>query len=289
MANTRRQSPEKVSADCPHCGYSQLESAIAKSTFCRKCGEHYSIEKLLAKEASSLEAPGLFDRFRRLISRETEREVLCFACQAPQVVSSAAESTQCPKCGSYIDLRDFKISGPFGRSIQTQGEVYIGPKGDATSQRILCGEARVEGKMRGQMICTGTIAVRVTGKLQGSMEGGTVVVEKKSDIEFVRPLKAKNVQIDGHVKGQIHCDGRVTINKKGVLEGTVYAKSIVVEKGGIFSGNLVIGEIAAVPEAAPAVAAEQPLSEGSKATPAPTADQEALVRERKAQRRARAL
>jgi cytoskeletal protein CcmA (bactofilin family) len=38
------------------------------------------------------------------------------------------------------------------------------------------------------------------------------------------------------------CDGRVTINKGGVLEGTVYAKAIAVEKGGIFSGELFIGQ-----------------------------------------------
>ena len=40
--------PEKISADCPHCGYSQLESALAKSTICRQCSQYFSIEKLLA-------------------------------------------------------------------------------------------------------------------------------------------------------------------------------------------------------------------------------------------------
>ena len=35
---------------------------------------------------------------------------------------------------------------------------------------------------------------------------------------------------------------RVVINKGGWLEGTVYARAITVEKGGVFSGELFIGQ-----------------------------------------------
>ncbi|RYD79598.1 MAG: polymer-forming cytoskeletal protein [Verrucomicrobiaceae bacterium] len=241
MANTRREPPEKISADCPHCGFSQLESAFAKSTFCRKCGEHYSIEKLLAKETGSLKAPGLFERLGKMISRETIREISCFSCAATQQVSSAAESSLCPKCGSYIDLRDFKITGPFGRSIQTQGEVSISSKGDLTSQRVLCGGARIEGKMRGQMVCTGDVAIRMQGPLIGGVEATTVVIEKKSDVDLGKPVQAQTVEINGKARGVVICAGRVTINKSGSLEGAIFARSIVIEKGGVFSGELHIG------------------------------------------------
>ena len=243
MANTRRQPPEKISADCPHCGFSQLEAALAKSTYCRKCGEYYSIEKLLAKEAGSLKAPSFFERIGKLVSRETTRDISCFSCGATQQVSSAAESTQCPKCSSYIDLRDFKISGAFGRSIQTQGDVVISSKGDVTSQRILCGGATIEGKMRGQMVCTGTVSVKAQDKVLGGIEAQKIVIEKRSQVEFSKPLKSPDIEIIGKVKASIQSEGRVTIQKKGWLEGTVHAKSIVVEKGGVFTGDLFIGQV----------------------------------------------
>jgi cytoskeletal protein CcmA (bactofilin family)/predicted RNA-binding Zn-ribbon protein involved in translation (DUF1610 family) len=242
VANTRRQPPEKISADCPHCGFSQLESAFAKSTFCRKCGEHYSIEKLLAKEAGSLSGPGFLERLSKMISRETVREISCFSCAATQQVSSAAESSLCPKCGSYIDLRDFKITGPFGRSIQTQGEVIISSKGDLTSQRVLCGGAHIEGKMRGQMVCTGTVGIRLQGQLLGAIESNKVVIERRSEVDLMKPLQAREVEINGKSTGVILCTGRVTINKHGSLQGVIHARSIVIEKGGIFSGELHIGE-----------------------------------------------
>jgi cytoskeletal protein CcmA (bactofilin family) len=242
VASNIPKQPEKISADCPHCGFSQLESAYAKSTFCRKCGEHFSIEKLLSKETTSLKGPSFFDKLSRLVSGEKIRHVACFSCGAKQQTSTEAQSTSCPSCGSYIDLRDFKIAGSFGRSIQTQGEVIITPKGDVTSGKIACGSAFVEGKMRGMLVCTGTVRVKVKGRFLGGVETQKLIVEKKSDVEFARPIKAQNLEIHGKVSARVMCDGQVTINKGATLEGTVYAKAISVEKGGIFSGELFIGQ-----------------------------------------------
>jgi cytoskeletal protein CcmA (bactofilin family) len=44
------------------------------------------------------------------------------------------------------------------------------------------------------------------------------------------------------MSGEIVADGMVTIRKNGTLEGNVTAKAINVEKGGVFSGQLVIGK-----------------------------------------------
>ena len=96
MASNVPKQPEKISADCPHCGFSQLESAYAKSTFCRKCGEHYSIEKLLLKETTSLKAPSLFERLSRMMTGEKIRHVSCFSCGAKQQVSREAQSNIVP-------------------------------------------------------------------------------------------------------------------------------------------------------------------------------------------------
>lgn len=239
--NTPKQA-EKTSADCPHCGFTQLESTYAKSTFCRKCGQHYNIEKLLSKEATSLKGPGFFDKLTKLITRETIREVSCFSCNHKQTVTSAAQSTLCPQCGSYIDLRDFKIAGPFGRTIQTQGEVLILAKGDVSSARIACNSAYLEGKLRGTLIATHEVHVKTKEKILGAIETKKLIVEKRCDAEFLRPIKAQTAEINGRLSARLYCEGAVHVNKGGTLEGTLYAKSITVEKGGIFSGELFIGQ-----------------------------------------------
>lgn len=233
---------EKISADCPHCGFSQLESAFAKSTFCRKCGQHYSIEKLLAKEATSLKEPSFLDKISKLVSGEKIRDICCFSCGHRQRVSTSAQSSICPQCGSYVDLRDFKISGPFGRSIQTQGEVHVTSKGEITSSKIACGTAFLEGKLRGNLSCTGTVSLKMHGKLLGSIEAHHLCVERRCDVECVRPVKVHSAEIHGKISARIMCETTVNITKGGALEGVVYAKAINIERGGIFSGELFIGQ-----------------------------------------------
>ena len=241
MASNTPKNSEKVSADCPHCGFSQLESAFAKSTFCRKCGQHYSIEKLLAKEVASLKGPSLFAKLSKMVAGEKIRDICCFSCGQRQQVSSSAQSSLCPQCSSYIDLSDFKIAGPFGRSIQTQGEVVLSSKADVTSAKIACGAAVIDGKLRGLLVCTGEARVKLQGKFLGDIDAHKLVIDKKADVEFARTVKARAVEIHGKMAADIQCDGCLTIAAGGALAGVVRARAINIEKGGIFSGELVIG------------------------------------------------
>lgn len=228
---------------CPHCGFKQLESVFAKSTICRKCSKPFPVgvptpqEKLKEGE----QPDSFFARFTRLLRREQIREIRCFECQAPQQVSSFAKSSLCSHCGSYIDLKDFKVTTAFNRSILTQGTVVVTSRGEISSSKVVCGEALIRGKLNGNLICTGTTRIKFKGRVLGGVETKQLTVEKGSAIEFVRPIKAATVQILGKASARIVADS-VAISKTGVLEGTVYAKSITVDKGGIFHGELFIGK-----------------------------------------------
>ncbi len=229
-----------MAAVCPHCGFTQEESVAAKSTFCRKCQQHYNLERMLAGEKSIVKEPSLFSKLTRLVLGDRQREVTCFTCGGKQTLSKEAQSTMCPDCGAYMDLRDFKISGPFGRSVQTAGDVYVTSKGDVTSTRLMCGKVYLEGSLRGCIVCTGTATLQLKGRLSGSLESAHILVERKSDVEFPRPVHTKLFEVSGKARGEIVAD-KVVINKGGTLEGTVHAKAITVDKGGIFSGSLNIG------------------------------------------------
>lgn len=239
MSSPTPQSAGKVAVTCPHCGFKQLESPYAKSTFCRKCGEHYEPGK--AKPVLRPERPSLFARIGEFISRQKTRDITCFDCAAVQTVSSSSTSSICPQCSAYIDLSDFKINTAFSRAIQTQGVVKIGSKADVTSSKVACREAYLEGKLRGNLLCTGTAYVKWKGKITGSLEAKHIVIAKRSEVEFVRTVKAKSVEIAGTLSANLNVEGTVKITKRGRLEGTLHARGIVVEKGGVFLGELVIG------------------------------------------------
>ena len=86
------------------------------------------------------------------------------------------------------------------------------------------------------------VTVKMQGKLLGSVDAHELVIEKRANVEFVRPVKVHSAEIRGKVSARIMCESGVTIAKGGVLEGVVYAKAINVERGGIFSGELFIGQ-----------------------------------------------
>ena len=240
MSSKTPQSAGKKNVECPHCGFKQLESPFAKSTFCRKCSKHYDLGKPVPPPREA--QPSLLARIGGFFAGKTTRDVTCFGCNAVQTVSSSAKSSICPQCSAYIDLSDFKISSTFSRSIETQGKIHITSKGDVTSAKVACGEAIIEGKIRGNLLCTGIARVKLKGKLHGAIDVKQLLIDRRSEVEIIRPVKARSVEVSGKLSARLHVDGAVTITKRGRLEGIVYAKAITVEKGGVFLGELVIGQ-----------------------------------------------
>ncbi len=216
-----------------------MESAYVQSTFCRKCGEHYELGK--PKELPREEGPTLLSRVIRYLSGNRDYEITCFHCSRKQIVNSSARSSSCPHCGVYIVLEDFKIKEAFNRSVETQGRVHVTAKGDVSSSRIACREAYIEGKIRGNLISTGEVKVKLKGKLLAAVDTNEFVIAKRAEVEATRPVRARSVTIQGIYRGRLDVDGTVTIAKKGRVEGTIHAKGINIEKGGLFSGQLVIG------------------------------------------------
>ncbi len=86
------------------------------------------------------------------------------------------------------------------------------------------------------------MTIDLVGKIPGRIGAQHLIVERKSDIQCFRRVRVTNIDIKGRMSGEIVATGSVTIHKTGTLEGNVTAKSIAIEKGGMFSGQLVIGQ-----------------------------------------------
>ena len=253
-----------------------MEYAAAKSTMCRQCGRHYApaapkpqptfrvkVEKPAAQAA---EAPSpILRKFENLWGRQTSSQIECFECKAKQEVSSAASSTICPACSAHIDLQDYKITTSFSRTIRTHGEVHLTAKGDLSSNTVICRTALIEGKLRGSLHCSGAATINFSGKIPGRLTASHVIVDRKAEVQFFRRLRVKSVEIRGHMTGEVIAEGVVVIHKTGSLDGDVTARAISVEKGGMFTGQLVIGKKELTQgELLPAA----PTSESAKETPA---------------------
>ena len=242
-----KSSPAKASVECPHCGFKQMEYVAAKSTICRQCGRSFSPSApkpglKLKDESSAPEELSLHRKFEAIWGRQRNRLVSCFECKRKHEVSEAASSTNCPGCSAHIDLRDYKITTSFSRSIRTRGDVQLTSKGDLSSTSVICTSAIIEGKVRGNLECEDSMTINLVGKIPGRIGAQHLIVERKSDIQCFRRVRVTNIDIKGRMSGEIVATGSVTIHKTGILEGNVTAKSLAIEKGGMFSGQLVIGQ-----------------------------------------------
>ncbi len=241
---------------------------------CRQCGSHFALSapkqeiRMRPREerveaAASATDPSLFQKIEGFWAKHHSSEIECFECKAKHEVSSAASSSFCPKCSTHIDLRDYKITTSFSRSIKTQGQIHITPKGDLSSTNVTCRTALIEGKLRGNLNCVGTATINFVGKIPGRLVADNIVIDRKSDVHFFRRIKVKRIEIRGRMTGEIVAEGTVIIHRNAFLDGNVTAKSISVEKGGIFMGQLIIGtsglaQAELLPEPAPAAAVTAP-------------------------------
>ena len=107
---------------------------------------------------------------------------------------------------------------------------------------VICRSAVIEGKLRGSLHCSDTATINFSGKIPGRLVATHVLVERRAEVQFFRRVRVKSIEIRGRMTGEVIAEGVVVIHKTGCLDGDVTARAISVEKGGMFTGQLVIGK-----------------------------------------------
>lgn len=269
---------KRIELICPKCENVQLEPAMVISTLCRSCGFHMDIRdgkpvlrpKHATKLATAAKPPiqhastGGSDTepkpikregvgfFRKIFQGEPEkRPVDCFHCGKVFEVVRDAQSSQCPKCGGYISLKDFEVDSDWRRRIQTRGDVMILKNGTIAGVHVQCHDLTVFGKLAASVDCSGILRIRSHGKIVGNVKCRELRVERGAEVEFQGEVHAGSASIDGNVKAQLTCTGTITLEKKAHLQGVARAGALVVKAGAKHTGMMEV--INAASDAANAV------------------------------------
>lgn len=248
---------------CPQCSHIQHEPSLVISTICRSCGQHMDVKngkpKLRPKYATRLASPSKppvqhpntastvkekpkdkDDKrgfLRKLFSRETaKRAVACYHCNRMFEVVEDAQSTQCPKCGGYIGLRNYEIDHAWRRRIQTRGNVMIFKGASISGVNVTCHDLTVLGSLSASVDCSGKLVIRNHGRIVGNVKCAELRVERGAQVEFQGDVSTKTAYIDGQVKAQITCSGTITLEKKSHLQGVARAAGLIVKAGAKHSG-----------------------------------------------------
>lgn len=177
---------------------------------------------------------------RQNLPERQYRTVVCFDCQHVHKVSGMSTSSLCPNCGSYIDLRDVVIKDRTTQKIRTRGDVIVEKKGALLGTSITCGNLTVEGQVAGSIYASGTVTFRNSGKVLGEVRCHHLHVEKKCEIQFLQPIHTDTAEIFGEANGRFTLTGRMFLNRRSSLHGSLEAKSLLMEAGAKISGPVQI-------------------------------------------------
>jgi cytoskeletal protein CcmA (bactofilin family) len=109
--------------------------------------------------------------------------------------------------------------GTEGERIMAENlSTIIGKDSLFTGTMEVKGTLRVDGRIKGKIICDETISIGVTGEVEADID-------------------AKIVVVAGTVVGNIHTSDKIEMQAKAKVLGDLITKGIVIEQGAIFHGS----------------------------------------------------
>ncbi len=113
----------------------------------------------------------------------------------------------------------------FGTGCQIKGEVAIE------------GDAAVYGTIEGPMHITGSLEIAEDGGVQGDITTGAMILNGRVQGDV---LCDGVLQLNGRVEGNVTC-GKIELGSESTLIGDLRAKTIAVNEGAIYRGEVIIG------------------------------------------------
>ena len=172
--------------------------------------------------------------FRQQYFKEAE----CFDCTNKFKVGRSSRSANCPACGAYISLEDVELNLPSSQAIKTRGDVMIRKRGHLTAAHLYARDLRCYGLIEANIFCSGDATFKTTGTIIGEVKCKKFLVEKGSEVTFMNPVHADDIEIHGVITGHVYSKGPVIIGNGGAVNGDVTARSVSIEPGGELNGSM---------------------------------------------------
>ena len=124
-------------------------------------------------------------------------------------------------------------------------------------------DLRIEGEVKGAIDCSGTLFIAQGANVNARVE-------------------AENITVAGEFTGEVNCRGRLQVMPSGRVRGKVMTKSLVINEGAYYEGEMEMTSDTRVapvspPRALPTAPITTPTPSPRPATPAPAPSQQAPV------------
>jgi len=80
-------------------------------------------------------------------------------------------------------------------------------------------------------------SIEIDCEVKGQLDvDGQVIIQRDGFVNA--DIKTIDAEVIGHYEGNMEASGNVEIKETGVVNGTIKTDSLIINKGGIFSGNV---------------------------------------------------
>ena len=79
------------------------------------------------------------------------------------------------------------------------------------------GALRIDGQVKGKVLCSDCVTVGATGQIEADIEAQTAIIA-------------------GHVNGNVVCSDKIELQAKCEMDGDLKTRSLVIEQGAVFCG-----------------------------------------------------
>ncbi|NNC87710.1 MAG: hypothetical protein HKN82_04530 [Akkermansiaceae bacterium] len=169
-----------------------------------------------------------------------QRDIECPECGHVQRIPLSAASVLCPRCGDYGSLKNYEILTAWDRRIRTRGNVFVHRKGRVADVLVQCRNLTVEGEFHGSAQCTGDLMIRRDATIGGRIECERLLVCNKARVEFTGHVQAREVFIDGAVRGDMTCLNVLRLDRMATLDGDLKVASIEIAEGARHTGHVTV-------------------------------------------------
>jgi len=96
-------------------------------------------------------------------------------------------------------------------------DTIIGKDTVITGTLDVKGALRIDGQVKGKVICSDCVTVGATGQVEADIEAQTSIIA-------------------GHVNGNVVCTEKIELQAKCEMDGDLKTKSLCIEQGAVFCG-----------------------------------------------------
>ena len=153
----------------------------------------------------------------------------------------AATSTMCKRCGSHVDLTDYRITQTVSKNFRTHGHLVIEEKGYVLNADAVVGDAVIKGRFIGKLVAAGTLEINSSAKIKGSFTAARLVIPAGHHFRWPETLRFETADIHGELVATLQAGGTVWLRSTARFFGAVQAASLVVESGAVFVGTAHVG------------------------------------------------